>query len=149
GLSAGAGELGDVHRAGEADDAIVAGVDAQHGTGVRAEGASVVGQVGAVGGAHLADPCTGGGDQIGQAEAGTDLDQLSAADDDLPAAAQGGGRQEQGGGAVVDDQGVLRLWAGREQGGPGAGPTAGPGSRPQVELDVGVPAGLQHRLPRG
>ena len=133
-----AGQLGDLDLAGESDDAIVAGVDAQHAAGPLPQRPRVVGQVGAVGGADLVEAGAGGGDEVREPEAGPDLDELAAADDHLAGAGQRGGGEQERRGAVVDHQGVLRLRAGGEQGRAGAGAASRPGSRAQVELDVGV-----------
>ena len=62
----------------------------------------VVGERGPVGGAHLADPGAGGLQQVRQPEPVAYLDQLAAADDDLPPGRQRRGRQYQRGGIVVD-----------------------------------------------
>ena len=100
---------------------------------------------GPVGGAHLAQPGAGRGEQVGQPEAVADLDQLAPADYDLVGvrAGQRGGREHQGGCVVVDHG--HRLGRGD---GPGQGvesPRAAPGAHPrgEVELHVTV-AGCRH-----
>src|SRR5699024_6678004 len=74
------------------------------------DGFGVVGQVGAVRRSDLVQARSRGRHEVGEAEAGADLDELSAADDDLTArggAPQGRDRQQQARGTVVDDEGVL------------------------------------------
>jgi hypothetical protein len=98
------GQLRHRRRGGEALDAEVAGVHLEDATGVRAERRGVVGGHRAVGRADLAEPRAGARDQLGQAEAVTDLDHLTAADDDLAAGGQCRRRQHQRGGPVVDHE---------------------------------------------
>ena len=91
----------------EAVHAVVAGMHLEQAPGLGADRAGVVARVGAVGRADLPQPGPGRRDEVGQPEAGADLDQLAPADHDLAAGGERGGGQHQGGRAVVDDQGVL------------------------------------------
>ena len=97
----------------------------------------------------LGENHTRGLDEVGQAEARPDLDELAPADEDGRVLRVGGGREHEGGGAVVDDEGVLGGRAGSEQGraGPGASAGAGPGG--EVELEVGVSGRVGERRPGG
>ncbi len=81
--SAASSAIGD--RLGEADDPVVARVDAEQGGGLGADGALVVGQPGPVGRADLAEPGAGDLEDLGEAEAPADLDELAARDDHLAA----------------------------------------------------------------
>src|SRR5690606_32864541 len=110
---------------------------------------AVVGGVGAVRGADLPHPGANGGDELGEAEPGPDLDELSPAPEHLLPARERGGREQQGGRAVVHHERVLRGGAGREQGGTGSGSAAVAGSGGEVELDVGVSGGVLHGLAGG
>ncbi len=62
----------------------------------------VVGQTGAVGGAHLAEDGSGLAQNVRDAEAAANLDQFAARDEDFPAFRQSVECQEIGCGAVVD-----------------------------------------------
>ena len=116
-------------------------MDLQYAAGVRSEGVGVVPQVRPVGGADLAQRRAGGLDQVRQPEAGTDLDQFTAAHDHVPAGGEGRGGQHQRGSPVVDHQRVLGSGTGGEQCSPGAGAAAGAAAGCQVELHVDVAAG--------
>ena len=70
-------------------------------------GALVVAQMRAVGGADLDEFGARGRHDIGDAEATADLDKLAAADDDLFACGMGRQHQQHSGGVVVNDQRVL------------------------------------------
>ena len=164
------GELGDPDLAGEALDAVVAGVDLEdradgrlvRGSRLRArprgggallpagagrERLAVVARMGAVGGADLSHPRPGGGDELREPEPGPDLDELPAAPQHLAARGERGRGQQEGGRAVVHHERVLRRGAGGQQRGPRAGAAAGAGAGGEVELDVGVPGGVLDRLP--
>ena len=71
------------------------------------DGALVVAQMRAVGGADLDEFGARGRHDVGNTEAATDLDELAAADDNLFARGMGGKYQQHRGGIVVDDQRVL------------------------------------------
>ena len=71
------------------------------------DGALVVAQVRAVGGADLDEFGARSRHDIGDAEAAADLDKLAAADDDLFACGMGRQHQQHSGGIVVNDQRVL------------------------------------------
>ena len=96
------------HRGGEAHHAVVRGVHLQEHAGIGADGVGVVLEMGAVGGADLAQGGAGAAHDVGDAELAADLDQLAARDDDLLAAGQALEREQHGGGAVVDHEGGLR-----------------------------------------
>ena len=104
-------------------------------TGLRADGATVVVEVGAVRRAYLAEPCTTQRHHVGHAEAATDLDQLAARDDDLAARRERCDREQDRGRVVVDHQRRLGSGEGtqvvRDQGIPITAPASG-----QVELEV-------------
>ncbi len=118
----------------------------EDGAGVRAEGTAVVGERDAVRRPDLAEPGTGGGEQVGDAEAVADLDELAAGQDELPTLCQGGGDEREGGGAVVDDDRRLGGRDGGQQRGDRALPARPAATGGQVELDVGGAAGRDHRL---
>jgi hypothetical protein len=71
----------------EADDAVVAGVDAQHGARALRPGLLEVPEVGAVGGADLDHVGAALAHDVGDAEPVADLHELAAADEHLAAAA--------------------------------------------------------------
>ena len=71
------------------------------------DGALVVAQVCAVGGADLDEFGARGRHDIGDAEAAANLDKLAAADDDLLARGMGCQHQQHGGRVIVNDQRVL------------------------------------------
>ena len=86
------GELGERHRRGEADDAVVARMHLQQHARRGRDRVGVVGEAGLVGGADLDQPRAALADHVGDAEAAADLDQLAARDDHLarrPAARSG------------------------------------------------------------
>ena len=99
-------ELLDARLRREAHDAVVAGVHPQHRPRALAPGALDVAQVRAVGGADLDQPGAALGEDVGNAKAVADLDELAPRDDHLAVAAGGGQGEQDGGGVVVDDQGV-------------------------------------------
>ena len=71
------------------------------------DGALVVRQVRAVGGADLDEFGARSRHDVGNTEAATDLDELATAHDDLFARGMGGKHQQHRGGIVVDDQGIF------------------------------------------
>ena len=83
-------------------DAVVARMHREDGTGLFAEGVLVVGPMGPVGRADLAQARPAGGDDVGHAESAPDLDQLAPGDDHLAAAGETVEQQQHGGGVVVD-----------------------------------------------
>ena len=89
---------------GEADDAEVGLVHPQEDGRPLADRALVVGQPGAVGRAHLDEPRAGAREDVGDAEAVADLDQLATGDDHLASLRQRGEREQDGRGVVVDDE---------------------------------------------
>ena len=70
----------------------------------RADRGGEIGEMGAVGGADLAQPRAGACHDVGQAERAADLDQLAARDDRLAPVGQRVQRQHQGAGIVVDGE---------------------------------------------
>jgi len=142
------GELGDGHRGGEALDAEVARMHLEDTARVRSDRVGVVAQRGAVGGADLAEPSTRRCDQVGQAETVTDLDHLTAADDDLPPGREGGRREHESGRAVVDHQHVTGRGHRFTQRVQGAAASAGSRAGSDIELHVDVCRGRHHRLDR-
>ncbi|BDH56220.1 hypothetical protein MTP03_11590 [Tsukamurella sp. PLM1] len=135
-------ELSEGHVGGEALDAEVAGVHLEHAPGLGADRLGVVAGVGAVRRADLAQPGARGGDEVRQPESRADLDELAAADDHLAARGERRGGEDQGGGAVVDHERLLRGGARREQRRPGCDPALAPRAGAQVQLDIGVPGGV-------
>src|SRR5690606_16744599 len=98
-----------------------------------------------VGGADLPQPRAGGDQQVRQAEAVADLDQLAAADDDLLSCGEGGGGQDERRGVVVDH--VDGSGGGHGGGQRGERRPAAPSPPPggQVQLDVGGARGGRER----
>ena len=99
------------HFGGEAEDLVVARMDAEDGGGVLGDRPLVVTEMGLVRRAHLDELHAGGGHDLGQAERAADLDQLPAGDDHLAAGRHGVEHDRRGGGVVVDHGG--RLGAGQ------------------------------------
>ena len=133
---------------GEPDDAVVAGVHAQHRPRAGVPGVFEVAQVGAVGGADLDQLGAALAQDVGDAKAVADLDQLAARHQHLAAAGGGGQRQQHRRGVVVDHERVF-----------GAGDGAehvvdvilarGTGAARQAVLQVGVAArGRDHCVDR-
>ncbi len=92
----------------EAEGAEVRRVHAHDRPHVLAQRAGVISQPGPVRRAHLDQPGTRLGDDLRDAKAPADLDQLPARDDDRPPrAGQGGSGQKHRGGPVVDHHGGL------------------------------------------
>ena len=71
---------------------------------LRPDRALVVGRARAVRRPDLDEPRARAGEDVGDAEAVADLDQLAARDDDLAALRERGEREQHGGGVVVDDE---------------------------------------------
>ena len=126
--------------AGEPEHAVVGGVHAQHGARLRPERLRVVGRARAVGRADLAQPRARALDDLGDAEAVADLDQLTARDDDLAPAGLRREREHERGGAVVDAE--RRLGAGQlaDQRGDVILARAAPARR-EIELEIRVARG--------
>ena len=74
----------------------------EDGARLPADGVLVVGRMGAVGRADLAQPRSAGGDDVGHAEGAPDLHQLAPGNDHLAAAGETVEQQQHGGGVVVD-----------------------------------------------
>ena len=120
-------------------DAEVGRMRLQHERGVRPDGIGIVRHAGPVGRAHLAQPGPRRFEQVRQPEPVPDLDQLTAAHNDLArAAGQRGRRQHQGGGVVVHQGHGLRGRHGGGQRVERAGAPPSPDPERQVELDVAV-----------
>ena len=92
---------------GEALHGVVASVHLHQQRGGGVDGALVVGQVRAVGGAHLHHLRAGAGHDVGHAEGSADLDQLATRHHHLLVARQRSNGQQHGGGIVVDHGGGL------------------------------------------
>ena len=116
--AAGMGERGELLSAralGEADDAVVAGVDLHQRAGMLADGGGIIRGAGLVGRADLAQRRAAGGHDLRHAKAAANLDQLAARDDDLAAGGQRREEQQHGGRVVVDDQCALRAGQAAEE----------------------------------
>ena len=109
-LAAQACEVGLGDRGGEAAHLEVAGMHLHHQPGGGADRRGEVLEVGAVGGADLAQAGAGAGHDLGDAEGAADLDQLAARYRHLPAQGEAVEHQQHRGGVVVDDR--RRLGAG-------------------------------------
>ena len=83
-------------------------MDAEDGPGLRTDDAGVVPDPGAVGRADLHEAGAGLGEDVGDAEAVADLDQLAAADGHVPPGGERRQDQHHGRGVVVDGHAVLR-----------------------------------------
>ena len=92
----------------ETDLAKVGAVNAQQRGGCRADGIDVVGQMSAVGRAHLHQAGAAGLQHVGDAKAAADLHQLSARNDHLAIARQRHQAKQHGRCVVVDHQRILR-----------------------------------------
>ena len=104
------GELGQRAQRGlllEADDAVVRRVHAQDRRGLRADRSGEVGRPRAVRRADLAQPCARAGDDLGNAKAIADLDELAARDDHLAAVRDRRQAEHESRGAVVNAERVL------------------------------------------
>src|SRR5256886_2575314 len=92
----------------EAGQLEVARVHAKDRAGPLSDRRGVVARVRAVRGADLDELRSGPPQDVGNAEATTDLDELATRDDDLLAGRKCREREQDGGGVVVHDAGVLR-----------------------------------------
>ncbi len=97
-------ELGEPGTLGEPHDAEVRLVHPQEERRIRADRALVVRGPGAIRRAYLDEAGTRAREDVRDAEAVPDLDQLPARDDDLPALRQGRERKQHRRGVVVDDE---------------------------------------------
>jgi hypothetical protein len=100
-------DLGQANAFGEAGDGVVAAMHFHQHRGARADGAVVVGGVGAVGGAHFNQLDARALHDVGNAERAADLDELTARHHDFAPVGQRVQHQQHGGGVVVDDGGGL------------------------------------------
>ena len=98
------------------------------------DGPAVVVDAGLVGGADFDEAGAALLDDVWNAEAAADLDQLAAGDDDFAAGGEGAKGQEHGGGAVVDGEGGFGAGEAAEQGLDGLGAAAATASG-EVELE--------------
>ena len=101
------GKLPRAHLLVKALDAIVGRMDLEDHGRVGRDGALIVAQMRAVGGADLNELGTRGLHNIGDTKAAADLDKLAAADDDLLACGMGRQHQQHGSRVIVNDQRVL------------------------------------------
>ena len=99
------GQIGARHGFGKAQHREIAAMDGKQGTRGRRDGGAVIGQARLVRGAHFDQPRATLGNDVGDAEAAADFDQLAAGDEDLAAGGERGERQQHGGGVVVDRDG--------------------------------------------
>ncbi len=110
------------NRSGKALDRVIAGMCFQDQRGLRPDCRGEIGEVGAVGGADLAQAGPSADHDVGQAERAADLDQFAARDDRLAPVGERIQHQHQRAGIVVD--GERRL---------------GPGQPPEPARDMVVP----------
>ncbi len=96
------GQILQGHGGGEPEDAVVAGVGVEEQPRALADRRLVVGEVGAVGGAHLHGDRAAALHHVGQAEGAADLDQLAPGDHDLAAQGEAVEGDQHRGGVVVD-----------------------------------------------
>ena len=94
-------QRGQFHAFGKADDHEIAGMDQEQGGGLLADSAGVIGEMGFIGRADLAEHGAAGGHDFRQAEAAADFDELPARHDDLASGGQGGQGEHGGAGVVV------------------------------------------------
>ena len=113
------------NRRGESLDRVVAGMCLQDEAGLGRNGVLVVGGMGPVRGAHLAESAAGAGHDIGQAKRVADFDQLAPRHDYLPAQSQTVEDQQHGGGVVVHHR---------------RSSSAGQAKKPPLNMAVTVPA---------
>ena len=92
----------------KSDDAIVAGVDLQQETGVRADGPLVVARMGAIRGPHFTQGGTALGQNIRNPEGAANFYELAARDHDLFAVGEGVHCDQHGGSVVVHARRGLR-----------------------------------------
>jgi hypothetical protein len=138
-------QLGLADLGGEADHREVRAMDLEQERGGRPDRALVVGALGLVGGADLAQDRARQRQDLRDAERAADLDQLAARHDHLAAGGQRGQRQHGGGGVVVDDAGRLGA-ADRAHQRRGVGVARPAGAARQIVLEVGGAApDLDHR----
>ena len=141
-------ELGGRRLRGEADDAVVGGVDLEDRRGAIDDRPAVVGDPGAVRGTDLDQLRPGGGHDVWDPELAADLDQLAARDEDGSALGERRERQHQRRRAVVDDEGALRARDGlQERLGARAPRAARTGIAIHLEVGV-VPRRARHRPDR-
>lgn len=98
-------EFGDGNFGGEADDAEVGGVDTEDESSVFGDGVFIVAEVDFIGGADFDEFGAGFFEDVGDAEAAADFDELTAGDDDFFAFGEGAEADHGGSGVVVDDGG--------------------------------------------
>ena len=130
---------------GKPFDAEIGRMHLQDGAGVISQSALVIGQVRAVSRPYFFEARGRGLDELGQAKASSDLNELAARNDDLFAGSERGGGQKQGAGAVIDYEGILCTGAGCEQRGRGSGAAiSGSLARAQVHFHICIGgSGLQ------
>ena len=134
------GERRRVDLLGEADDAVVGGVHAQQQRGLGRDRALVVGGRRAVRRAHLDQAGAARGEDVGDAEAVADLDQLAARDEHVAARGERAQHEHQRGGVVGDGEPGLGAGQRGDQRRDGVLARAA-AARREVELEVGVAAG--------
>ncbi len=105
GLAAQVGELLDLRLGREAEDAVIAVMDAQDGPGRRADRRLVVAEMGLVRRADLAHDRPARGHHVGHAERPADLDELAPRDDDLFSESESVEDEDGARGVVVADRG--------------------------------------------
>ena len=98
-------EFGERGAGGETGDAKVGGMDAEQETGVFIDGALVVGDARAVGGAHFAEDGAALVHDVGNTEAIADFDEFAAGDDDFGIFRERVEDEKDRGGVVIDDDG--------------------------------------------
>ena len=136
------GEFGGRHFFGEATEVEVGSVHLEDHRGAGGDGFFVVVEVGFVGGAHFNELGSGCFQDIGDAEAAADFDELASRDDHFIFAilAEVAENDDEGGGAVIDGgRGI-----GFEQGGEGGFEVAGPFAAcaiGKIEFEVAVACG--------
>ena len=97
------------------------------------ERAFVIGERGAIGGAHFAEYRAAFRHDVGNAEGFADLDQLAAGDEGFASASERGQNQKNRGGIVVDDDSRFRAReAAEERGGVDVAAAAGAGLRDRI-----------------
>ncbi len=122
----------------------------QDSAGVISQSAFIIGQVCAVSRPYFFEARGRGLDELGQAKASSDLDELAARDDDLFAGGECSGGQEQGAGAVIDHEGIFCTGAGCEQRGRGSGAAiSGSLARAQVHFYICIGGSGVQGLYRG
>ncbi len=128
------------HRGGEADDAVVAGMDLEQQTGLLADGGAVVLQVRLVGGSHLAQAHAAGRHHLRHPEGAADLHQLAARHHRLLPPGEGAQGEQHRPGVVVHGGGRLGPGQSAEKGLHVAVAMAAL-PRLQIEFQVGVGTG--------